>query len=263
MRPSHLVPRRRVPRVRRTGRLGGLGAPLVLVLGLLFALAGASPASASAGESLSLLNGARQSAGLAALSSSSDLDGVAQSWAQTMAADGQLRHNPSLSSAVGGWSAIAENVGTGGSVRAVHDALMGSSGHRANILGSYTQVGVGVANGNGAVWVVQVFRTPNGAPPAAAPAPAPVAAPAPAPAPAPAAAPAPAPAPAARPAARPPAPAAAPVARPAPAEASRAAPPAPVEAAPPLPVASGIFASAAMRAVPGRGPGRVFEPYIV
>ena len=77
---------------------------------------------------------------------------------------------------------------------------MNSSGHRANILGNFTDIGTALIQANGTTWAVQVFANYPGsglpAPAPAAPAPAP-AAPAPAPAaPAPApAAPAPAPVP--------------------------------------------------------------------
>ena len=42
---------------------------------------------------------------------------------------------------------VAENVGVGYSVQALHDAFMGSTGHRANILNaSYNRVGIGVVH---------------------------------------------------------------------------------------------------------------------
>lgn len=150
---------------------------LALVLACVALLGPATGAAASSADVVSRLNGARADAGLAPLQASSDLTAVAQRWAERMAASGELAHNPALADEVGGWSAIAENVGTGADVATVHGVLMGSSGHRANILGGSTQVGAGVASGHGAVWVVQVFRTPSGD---AAPAPAP-AAPTPAP----------------------------------------------------------------------------------
>jgi hypothetical protein len=52
----------------------------------------------------------------------------------------------------------AENVGYGGSVSVVHDALMASPGHRENILNSrYSHLGVGVVVQDGTVWVAEVF----------------------------------------------------------------------------------------------------------
>ncbi|GAB2685863.1 hypothetical protein GCM10027194_19460 [Thalassiella azotivora] len=126
-----------------------------------------SPASASP-QLLSLVNQERAAAGVAPLARAADLDQVAQRWSERMAAENRLRHNPSLSSEVGGWRRIAENVGVGGSEAQVHGALMASAGHRANILDSrHSQVGIGVATGHGRVWVTQVFRQPvDGAAPA-------------------------------------------------------------------------------------------------
>jgi hypothetical protein len=83
-----------------------------------------------------------------------------------MAASNELYHNPNLSSEVGGWSRIGENVAYAGDWRSAHDVLMNSPGHRAQILDSgYTQMGVGTAvSRDGTFWVAQVFRTPSGAP---------------------------------------------------------------------------------------------------
>ena len=56
------------------------------------------------------------------------------------------------------YSTMAENVGVGGSLSAVHNALMASDGHRANILGpDFQRVGVGVVRRDGRVWVTEVF----------------------------------------------------------------------------------------------------------
>jgi uncharacterized protein YkwD len=53
---------------------------------------------------------------------------------------------------------MAENIGVGASVQAVHDALMDSSGHRENILGSgYQRVGVGIVRRGDRVWVTELF----------------------------------------------------------------------------------------------------------
>jgi hypothetical protein len=42
------------------------------------------------------------------------------------------------------WTAISENIGGGGTARMMHEAWMSSSGHRANILGSFTEFGAGI-----------------------------------------------------------------------------------------------------------------------
>ncbi|WP_166874319.1 CAP domain-containing protein [Salinibacterium sp. ZJ450] len=133
----------------------------------------------------SLVNQARASAGLGAVNRNSAMDQVALSWANQMAASGSMSHNPNYSGQIpGGWTRAAENVAQGQpSGAAMHDAWMNSSGHRANILGDFTDIGVAFVSAGGTTWGVQVFGK-YGSSPAPAPAPAPKA-PAPAPAPAP------------------------------------------------------------------------------
>ena len=74
-------------------------------------------------------------------------EAYAAAWARELAASGSLRHSSSPDRAVAaGWSIAGENVGYGGSVGGVHDALVKSAGHYANLVGpSYSAIGVGVA----------------------------------------------------------------------------------------------------------------------
>lgn len=107
---------------------------------------------------VSLLNRERTSRGLRALSVQSDLTAVARRHAARMAASNAIFHNTSLASQVDGWKVIAENVGRGRRVVAIHDGFMGSSVHRSNILyPGFNQIGVGVAYRDGKVYVSQVF----------------------------------------------------------------------------------------------------------
>jgi hypothetical protein len=119
-----------------------------------------------------MTNADRASKGLRALSTSADLQSLAQTRANQMAQSQVLAHTTNLGSKV--------------------TAFMNSPEHRDNILDpDFTQVGVGVTwDGVKYFWVAVIFRQPNGVA---------VAAPAPAPAPKVAAA----PKPVARPAARP------------------------------------------------------------
>lgn len=56
------------------------------------------------------------------------------------------------------FTAAGENIARGGSVSTLHNALMNSSGHRANILSdTYSHVGVGIIEHNGTLWVAQHF----------------------------------------------------------------------------------------------------------
>lgn len=128
------------------------------------------PPSASPGAAdtlLSLIQDARASAGLGSLQRHAGADSVAQAWAEQMAANGTLAHNPNFATQL--WSAVgegavAENVGhiRPADPGAMHQRFMGSAGHRANLLGDFTYVGVGAAeDAEGALWVVQTFVQPN------------------------------------------------------------------------------------------------------
>lgn len=127
---------------------------------------GTAFAGPNEGDVFSAVNAARASAGLPAYSYAGDLAAAARGQAERMAASGELYHNPNLSSEVGGWSRIGENVAYAGNWRAAHDVLMNSPDHRVQILDSgYTQMGVGTAvSDDGTFWVAEVFRTPSGAP---------------------------------------------------------------------------------------------------
>jgi len=118
--------------------------------------------SASEGRALQLINGERASAGLAPLRMSGGATSVGRAWSAQMAQSG-LAHNPDLSgdlarAGITGWRTMGENVGYGGSVDQVHGMFMGSSGHRANILkAAYSEVGIGVVQSGGQVWVTLDF----------------------------------------------------------------------------------------------------------
>ena len=103
------------------------------------------------------INSYRQSQGLGSLSRAGSLDSYARSWAKTMADRGDLSHS-NLGSLLGSWSSVGENVGVGGSVEVVFDALVGSAGHRANMLGDFTHLGVGAwRDSSGRLWTAHVF----------------------------------------------------------------------------------------------------------
>ena len=152
----------------------------ILVAALLMAITAlvlAPTASASASESGSIhsfINQARAAGGLAPLTRNAPLDQVAANWANQLAASGQLAHNPSYSAQIpGGWTNAGENVAKGQPTgAAMHDAWMASSGHRANILGGFTDVGIAFIAVGGTTWGVEVFAAYPGS---AATAPAPVA----------------------------------------------------------------------------------------
>ena len=72
---------------------------------------------------------------------------------------GVLSHNPQFSAQIpAGWSRAGENVGEGfPTPRAMFDGWMKSPGHRANILGDYTDIGIAFVTLNGRTWGVQDF----------------------------------------------------------------------------------------------------------
>ena len=119
----------------------------------------AEPDGGSAGELLAALNGARQGDGLAALEPHGDLVAVAAAHATRMADQGRIFHNGELADEVVEWEELGENVGVGPTVEALHDALMGSPGHRRNILSTrFNHIGIAVERRGERIYAVQVFR---------------------------------------------------------------------------------------------------------
>lgn len=122
-------------------------------------------------EFLAAINSSRSAAGLAPLAMSGGLQTYARSHSVDMANANQIYHSTGdqLAAAAGsGWSNLGENVGRGPGVAALHAAFMGSSGHKANILGDYNYVGIGTTTADGYIYVTAVFMK-KGATTAAAP----------------------------------------------------------------------------------------------
>jgi uncharacterized protein YkwD len=116
-------------------------------------------ASAEANSLFTLVNQARANNGLAPLDFASDLTAVAAQRASIMADSRSLTHTPDLGGQVCCWTWIGENVAFAGSVQAVHDVLMNSAPHRANILNADADdIGVAVVKSGGEYWAAQVFR---------------------------------------------------------------------------------------------------------
>ena len=124
----------------------------------------AAPASATSneGEFLTRLNLERQARRLPLLVSDPELAPTSRSWSCHMASRGVLSHDPNLAQVAAqvepAWRGVAENVGVGYSVKQLHDAFMGSTGHRNNMLNaSYNRVGIGVVQSGGKIWVTVRF----------------------------------------------------------------------------------------------------------
>jgi uncharacterized protein YkwD len=123
-----------------------------------------SPAPAEPPEEhrfLELINASRAAAGLAPLALEPNLVGFARSHTADMLAQGDVFHSgreARLANAPSGWRLLGENVGMGSSPERLHAAFMQSTGHRANILGDFDHLAVGVGRGdNGRLYVTVVF----------------------------------------------------------------------------------------------------------
>jgi putative cell wall-binding protein len=122
-----------------------------------------------AAESLmhSLIDAERAANGLGQLRVMEDLEAVARRWSQDMASRGELEHNPLVADEVCCWQRVAENVGTawppdGDATERLHRRFMESEYHRANVLHPHmSEVGIGVARTDTALWVTVIFREPD------------------------------------------------------------------------------------------------------
>jgi len=128
------------------------------------AIALAAPAGAVTSDAsayLARLNAERVNHGLPALTMRSDLNSVAQGWADHMAAADLLSHNPNLTTQVANWQTVGENVGEGPDVPTLDTAFWNSPEHRANILdSSYKDIGIGTSFADGVLWITVDFRRP-------------------------------------------------------------------------------------------------------
>lgn len=134
-----------------------------LLVGLLVfagttAVAWASPSEEA--EFVSMINQSRSQAGLGPLAVHNDLVIGARNHTAKMIPTGTIFHSTSaeLSAVTTGWLVLGENVGKGGSTSSLHRAFMESPSHRANILGDYNHVGVGVGHDDaGKIYVTVIF----------------------------------------------------------------------------------------------------------
>ena len=150
----------------------------VTLLAGLFALHAAAAADTTgyAAEVLCLVNAERKKAGLAELrAGSASLNAAAKKRAEEIAVkfDHQRPNGSGCFTVLGEYGvasvASGENIAVGyGTPAAVVDGWMNSSGHRANILGNYEQLGVGIfVSKNGTVYWAQMFIREGGAAPKA------------------------------------------------------------------------------------------------
>jgi uncharacterized protein YkwD len=104
------------------------------------------------------INNARQNHGKAKLNVSRKISNKARAHSKAMANHNSVYHSCLQCKFHGwNWSQLAENVAKARTVAKAHKALMKSSSHRANILGPYKRVGVGVVWRKGWLWVTEIF----------------------------------------------------------------------------------------------------------
>lgn len=148
---------------------------VAILVGFGLTSVGVTSASASEADTIAaLVNQARASAGLPGLIHNPSMDSVALQWANQMGAANSMTHNPDYSTQIpSGWSRAGENVAMGQPTPSeMHTAWMNSAGHRANILGDFTDIGVAFVTVNGTTWGVEDFGKYAGHAGAPAPAPA-------------------------------------------------------------------------------------------
>jgi uncharacterized protein YkwD len=102
----------------------------------------------AASRVLTKVNAFRAANGRGNLSAAYDATGKAQALAQAMADQHRAFHSSNFSSGItAGWTSLAENVASGPSAGQGLLAMEASPEHRSNLLGPYSQIGIGVAYG--------------------------------------------------------------------------------------------------------------------
>ena len=106
------------------------------------------------------INNSRSNHGVGNLSLDKQLSRVARRHTWEMKDKRTLYHTPSstLRWRVTNWNRLGENVGYGGDVDSLHQAFMDSPSHRANVLGNYRHVGIGVKKDGDIMWVTIIFE---------------------------------------------------------------------------------------------------------
>jgi uncharacterized protein YkwD len=108
------------------------------------------------------INELRLTVGVSPVTVDAALTGVARDWSGRMSSGIGLAHNPGLRGIIDGittaWRKLGENVGWGSSVAQLHDALVASPHHYANLVDpDFKVIGVGVIVNQGQMWVTEDF----------------------------------------------------------------------------------------------------------
>ncbi len=114
---------------------------------------------------VALSNQTRTERNLPPLAVDGELTDRARSWSERMAREGVLSHSDLDAGTTSTAPAAAENVGCDESVESLHQSLVASPSHYANLVEpAFTHVGVGLARAtDGMLYTTQVFMTSTGA----------------------------------------------------------------------------------------------------
>jgi len=139
--------------------------PVYIILGLII-LSFTNKSSGLDQDVFRYTNQFRKSKGLSALAMRDDLNEVARKHSENMASgkvafghDGFQQRQAKVRQIIKPWHSMAENVAYGVSTgKDVVSIWKKSSGHRANMLGNYTYIGIGTASDRqGRIYYTQIF----------------------------------------------------------------------------------------------------------
>ena len=105
------------------------------------------------------INNKREHNGLGRLEKDKHLGYVARRHAKWMARADRVKHDSDIGEKVTKWIVLGQNTGKGKRCKSMFTSFWNSSGHRANILGSWRFLGVGTKFEKGRLYVQQVFES--------------------------------------------------------------------------------------------------------
>jgi uncharacterized protein YkwD len=104
------------------------------------------------------INRFRSRHGLSKLSWDKHLGVVGRKHAMKLASADGVWHDD-IAAKVTRWRSLGQNTGKGPGCKKLTRAFLHSSGHRANYMGGWRHIGVGVKKSNGSMYVQQVFES--------------------------------------------------------------------------------------------------------
>lgn len=111
----------------------------------------AAPSTSSSAQEriLSDINKFRAKNGKPQLKLDSRMSGTAEDWSKRMHDTGKFEHRSDLSAGLsGGWTRLGENIAAGYTAKSVVKGWENSPGHRANMLGDFSRIGIGYYEGS-------------------------------------------------------------------------------------------------------------------